>query len=356
MTFKELVKLALRGGPGFLQVAVTNACNAHCRFCSFPQVPTTDWRMADSARLGRGLAAMQRAGIKYVCVTGGEPLLYPGLLSCLAQARALGLEALLVTNGVLLTPSLIRKLRDVSLHTLILSVDAASEEGHDRHRGVPGLASHIRELLPQLHQAGIRTVASVTLSHLIDDVVKLVRFVRDMGFLQLTFSYPLTGLNSSYLGFSDNSLVKFSPGELDRWFAQILKLKESSPFTILNPRLGLEEARRQIQGLPCRFPCLAGFKYFFADWDLQVYRCHFLGDTLGPLEEIDRLTPIRDGCNACHIDCYRDPSVFQYVAVSLADTLAAWSQGDLLQGFRSLFNSTNVLSLASLMEGRHWVQ
>ena len=83
MTFRELVQLARRGGPGFLQVAVTNACNASCRFCSFPQVPPTAWRVADPARLARGLEAAQRGGIKYVCVTGGEPLLYPDLPFCL---------------------------------------------------------------------------------------------------------------------------------------------------------------------------------------------------------------------------------------------------------------------------------
>ena len=30
MNFRELVRLALAGGPGFLQLAVTNACNARC--------------------------------------------------------------------------------------------------------------------------------------------------------------------------------------------------------------------------------------------------------------------------------------------------------------------------------------
>ena len=356
MNLRELVRLALAGGPGFLQLAVTNACNARCRFCSFPQVPQADWVMADPARLARGLEAMHRAGIKYVCYTGGEPLLYPHLISSLAQARRLGLETLLVTNGALLTPRLIRELQEVSLNTLIISIDAASEEDHDRHRGVPGLVSHVKEMLPLIQAAGLKAVASVTLSRLLDDLDALVDFVGDLGFIQLTFSYPLTWLNSSFLGFADHHLVNFSPEELDHVFGQILDLKKRSPLIILNPRLAIEEARRQLWGLPSRFPCLAGFKYFYADWRLEVYRCHFLADTLGPLEEIDRLTPIRDGCNACTIDCYRDPSVFQYVAVSLADTLAAWSQGDLLQGFRSLFNPTNVLSLAALMEGRHWVQ
>jgi MoaA/NifB/PqqE/SkfB family radical SAM enzyme len=355
MTCKELVQLILRGGPGFIQVAVTNACNARCHFCNFPQVPTADRRMADPARLARGFEAMPRAGIKYVSITGGEPLLYPDLLSSLAQAQALGLETLLVTNGTLLTPKLIQNFREVALSTLIISIDAASQKAHDRHRGLPGLTASIKEVLPLVHQAGIKVVASVTLSRLIDDLDALVRFVRDLGFARLTFSYPLTWLNSPYLGFADHDLVAFSPEELDQLFTQILELKVRSPIVILNSRLALGDARRQLRGLPSRFPCLAGFKYFFADWNLKVYRCHFLPDTLGPLEEINRVTPLRDGCDACSIECYRDPSVYQYAAVSLTDTFSAWRRGDILLGFKSLLNPNNVLSLASLMEGRHWV-
>jgi MoaA/NifB/PqqE/SkfB family radical SAM enzyme len=356
MTCKELIQLIFRGGPGFFQVAVTNTCNARCQFCSFPQVPTADRRMADPTRLARGLDAMQRAGIDYVCLTGGEPLLYPDLLPSLAYARVLGLKTLLVTNGGLLTPQLIQDLRGVALDTLIISIDAASEEVHDLHRGLPGLAASIKEALPLVYLAGIKAVASVTLSRLIDDLDALVSFVQDLGFTRLTFSYPLSRLNSSYLGFADNDLVAFSPEELDHLFAQILEIKGRSPLVILNPRLALEDARRHLQGLPSRFPCLAGFKYFFADWNLNVYRCHFLPDILGPLEEIDRVTPIRDGCDACYIECYRDPSVFQFATVSIADTLAAWRRGEVLQGFKSLLNSKNILSLTSLMEARHWVE
>jgi MoaA/NifB/PqqE/SkfB family radical SAM enzyme len=356
MTFQEMLKLAVQGGPGFIQVAVTNACNAQCRFCSFPEVPRAEWRMADPARLVRGFEALARAGITYVTITGGEPLLYPDLCSCLARARDVGLETLVVTNGALLTPALIRTLGESGVHTLIISLDAATAEVHDRHRGLPGLTSHIRDMVPLVRQAGIRAVASVTISRLWEDLDELGAFIADLGFDRLTFSYPLTRLHSSYLGCAENELVSFSPEELDRLFARIVDFKERSPVMILNPRVSLEDLRRQLQGRPSRFPCLAGFKYFFADWELQVYRCHFLGDILGTLEEIDRLAPIRDGCTACSVDCYRDPSVLQYAAVSLADTLNAWRRGDLVQGFRSLLNRNNVLSLAALREGLQWVQ
>ena len=52
-------------------------------------------------------------------------------------------------------------------------------------------------------------MASVTISRLIDDVDEVVRFVRGLGFRQLTFSYPLTRLHSTYLGFADER-----PGDL----------------------------------------------------------------------------------------------------------------------------------------------
>jgi MoaA/NifB/PqqE/SkfB family radical SAM enzyme len=356
MTWQDMVKLALQGGPGFIQVAVTNACNAQCRFCGFPQVPPDRVRHADPARLVRGFEALARAGIKYVTITGGEPLLYPDLGACLARARDVGLETLVVTNGALLTPALVRTLGEAGVHTLIISLDAATAEVHDRHRGLPGLTSHIGDMVPRIRQAGIKTVASVTISRLWEDFEALAAFIADLGFPRLTFSYPLTHLHSSYLGCAENALVNFSPEELDRLFARIVEFKERSPVMILNPRLSLEDQRRQLQGRSSRFPCLAGFKYFFADWDLQVYRCHFLPDILGTLEEIDRLAPIRDGCTACSVECYRDPSVLQYAAVSLADTLSAWRRGDLIQGFRSLFNRNNVLSLGALREGLQWVQ
>jgi MoaA/NifB/PqqE/SkfB family radical SAM enzyme len=356
MTLKEIVHLTLQGGPGFCQIAVTNACNARCRFCSFPQVAPKDRVYAAPERLSRGLQALKKAGVQYLSLTGGEPLLYPELLPTLAWGRQLGLEMILCTNGSLLTPDFIRKLKALDLHTFIISLDAASAQAHDEHRGLPGLTSHIREMLPLLRQIGLDPVASVTLSRMLGDLRVMMDFLKDLGFRRVTFSYPLNRLNSSYLGFANHYSVDFTPQELDQWFTQIKELKESSPLNILNPSLGLTELQRQLRGQPTRFPCLAGYKYFFVDWHLQVSRCHFVGEILGYLEEIDKIPPVRDNCTACAIDCYRDPSVFQYVAVSLADTLKAWQQGRWLKGLGTLLHPYNFLSLAALLEGRHWLR
>ena len=356
MTGKELLGLMLQGGPGFCQIAVTNACNASCRFCSFPRVAPGERVMADPVRLLRGLEVVRDQGIHYVCFTGGEPLLYPDLLPVLARARDLGVHTLLCTNGSGLTSAYIRDLQAAGLETLIISLDAPSAGAHDAHRGLPGLTEHIREMMPELRRAGLTPVASVTLSRLIIDLGEMLRFLEELGFHRVTFSYPITRLNSSYLGFADHYSVDFTPEELYRWFDRVKELKATTSLNILNPRLALSELQRQLNGRPARFPCLAGYKYWFVDWNLQVFRCHYLDEPLGPLEELSQMPPIRNGCNACAIDCYRDPSVYQYLAVSVADSLAALRQGKWLEGLGALLHPYNFLSLAALLEGRHWLR
>jgi MoaA/NifB/PqqE/SkfB family radical SAM enzyme len=356
MTLMEIISLVIQGGPGFCQIAVTNACNARCRFCSFPQVPAAKRVMADPAGLLSGLASARRAGVRFLSITGGEPLLYPELPAFLLRARELGIKVVLCTNGSLLTPLRIGEFRELGLDTLIISLDADSPSRHDDNRGMPGLTAHIREMIPYLRRAGLDPVASVTLSRLVEDLEETLSFLHRLGFRRMTFSYPITRLHSSYLGFANHHSVEFTPEELYRWFGRIKELKPWSPLTILNPRLGLAEMQRQLQGRPSRFPCLAGFKYFFVDWDLKVYRCHFLGETLGRWEEMAAIAPVRDGCAACTIECYREPSIFQYLAVSVADALAAWRGGRWLQGLGALLRPHNFLSLAALLEGRHWVR
>jgi MoaA/NifB/PqqE/SkfB family radical SAM enzyme len=356
ITAKEIIQLILQGGPGFCQIALTNACNARCRFCNFPQVPAASRVMADYSRLHQGLAALKMAGVHYLCFTGGEPLLYPELMAALARARDLAINTVLCTNGSLLNPKVIKELKAAGLENLIISMDAPSAAEHDRHRGLPGLTDHIREMMPLLRQQRLNPVASVTLSRMVDDLEGMVQFLDGLGFRRVTFSYPVTQLHSHYLGFAEHYSVDFTPAELHHWFGRIKDLKATSPLAILNPKLGLTDLQRQLEQRPGRFPCLAGYKYFFVDWDLKVSRCHYQAETLGPLEEIHLLAPIRDGCQACTLDCYRDPSVYQYLAVSVADGLAALRQGKWLRGLGALLHPYNFLSLAALLEGRHWVR
>ena len=133
----------------------------------------------------------------------------------------------------------------------------------------------------------------------------------------MTFSYPLTTLNSSYLSYASDDTVTFSDTEMVDLFQRLKDWMSQAPVTVLNPSLAMTELQRQLSGRPRRFPCLAGYKYFYIDWHLNVYRCIYLQKVLGPLEDFAALPRERNECHAWTVDCYRDASVQQYLAVVL---------------------------------------
>ena len=72
--------------------------------------------------------------------------------------------------------------------------------------------------------------------------------------------------------------------------------------------------------------------------------------------EFDQSKIIRDGCTRCMIDCYRDPSVLQHVAISASDAYAHLKKGELWSAARKVFNRRNLSSLGAVWEERQWIR
>ena len=69
----------------------------------------------------------------------------------------------------------------------------------------------------------------------------------------------------------------------------------------------------------------------------------------------DESKHIRDGCTRCMIDCYRDPSVLQFVAISASDAWNNLKKGDLAGAAKNIFDSRNLTSLKAVWEDRKWI-
>jgi hypothetical protein len=204
-------------------------------------------------------------------------------------------------------------------------------------------------------ELGVQTTASVTASKLIEDYAQLPEFLRELGFRSCTFSYPLTALNSSYLSFSESKLVSYTRDELLEVFERIKALKRNSGFPVMNPTESLNEMQRHLRGEKERFGCLGGHKYFYLDWHLNLYRCHFWEKPMCSVYEWNESKLIRDGCTRCMIDCYRDPSVMQSVAVNASDAWRALKRGNVVKAAKHVFDSRNVISLKAVWEERQWI-
>ena len=355
--FKLLGEVLRHGGPGYLQFAITNICNAKCDFCNFA-VDRFDPKLRHSVTLGEAHDVIDiclRNHIGYLLFVGGEPLAHKDLGAMTRYAAQRGIRPMICTNGSLWTDQNMLELARDGLSSVIMSIDAHDVARHEKNRGLRDVCRKIRHANEVFGRLGVQTTASVTASRLIEDYDKLPGFLTALGFRSCTFSYPLSSLASSYLSFSDSSLVNYKTEELIRVFENIKQMKRRTAFTVVNPRESLSEMQRHLRGQPEKFGCLGGHKYFYLDWNLNLYRCHFWEKPMCNIYQFDQSKLIRDGCTRCMIDCYRDPSVLQFMAISASDAWNNLKRGKLRAAARNILDPRNLTSLKAVWENRKWI-
>jgi cyclic pyranopterin phosphate synthase len=157
----------LRDGHGRaltdLRLSVTDRCNYRCVYCrtgndgaQFTELPLEDY-----ARMLRVFVAL---GIEKVRLTGGEPLLRPGLLELIRETARLRpafsdapLDIALTTNGHLLAP-MARSLKEAGLSRITVSMDAVDPETFTRITRVPGSFERVRDGIRAAQDAGLGPV------------------------------------------------------------------------------------------------------------------------------------------------------------------------------------------------------
>src|ERR1700733_4089847 len=345
------------GGPGYLQFAITNICNARCDFCGFA-VDRFDPSRRRSVSLEEARDVIDIAvknHIGYLLFVGGEPLAHKDLRAMVRYAAERGVHPMICTNGSLWTERNMRGFAYDGLSSVIMSIDSHDVARHEQNRGLPEVCRKIRRANEVFAGLSVQTTASVTVSRLIDDYDELPEFLQTLGFSSCTFSYPLTSLESSYLSFSDSKLVSYSTEELIGVFEKIKAMKKRSGYAVINPTESLTEMQRHLRKEPERFGCLGGHKYFYLDWNLDLYRCHAWDKPMCNIYDFDESKLIRDGCTKCMIDCYRDPSVLQFVAISASDAWNNVKKGKLGAAAGNVFDRRNLISLRAVWEDRNWL-
>jgi len=256
----------------------------------------------------------------------------------------------LITNGWLL-PQKIGGLVKAGLGTLMVSIDSDSISKHERNRGLPGVCERIRDGVAEARRNGISTVASVTVNRLIN-FGRLPETLQWIGFDAVSFSYPrVAPLGSSSMVFGSNSaLVRFSAEELIQAFESIKSLKKCFP--VFNPANSIDDVVRHVRGEKEQFSCVAGYKYFYLDWNLDIWRCEAWAKRLGSVFDLDRIPDCRDHCTACMVSCYRNTSALMHVGIAVEDAAKALAKGHLGEAARLLFRRSVALSFGSALAQR----
>ena len=140
----------------------TRTCNLACRHCySDSDAKIYDQLSSDEARaLITDAAGM---GSPAFLFSGGEPLIRPDLLELIAHARSHGLPVTLSSNGTLIDDDVARKLADLEVRYVGISLDGIGEV-HDTFRGRKGAYDHAIRGIRALRKVGVKVGIRITLS------------------------------------------------------------------------------------------------------------------------------------------------------------------------------------------------
>ncbi|WP_456640566.1 Rv1681 family radical SAM protein [Bradyrhizobium sp. USDA 10063] len=111
-------------------------CNLSCDYCCVRSSPKAPRRALGIERVRRIAAEAAELGVGEIFVTGGEPFMLPSIGEILAACAAAAPTTVL-TNGMLFAGSRLQMLRALPRErvTLQISLDSATPEHHDSHRG-----------------------------------------------------------------------------------------------------------------------------------------------------------------------------------------------------------------------------
>lgn len=149
--------LARKHPLNYLFLEVTRRCNLSCAYCGSdctPAAQATEMPTERWIEVMRQVAADFDASKVMIAVTGGEPLLKPGILDLLQELNRLGFPYGMVTNGQHLDAAMARALVDAGLRSIALSLDGPPAV-NDALRG-PGTAAAVARAVKALQAAGYK--------------------------------------------------------------------------------------------------------------------------------------------------------------------------------------------------------
>lgn len=180
-------------------VEPTNRCNLECRTCMrrIWDEPLGEMSSSSFTAVLEGLRAFLPAP-KIFFGGIGEPLAHPNIVDMVAQAKRLGSEVELITNGTLLSREMSRRLLQAGLDMLWVSIDGATPASYTDVRlgaALPeilaniGVFRHLRQT--EYTQKARIGFAFVAMKRNIADLPEIVRLGKELGVRRLMVSNVL---------------------------------------------------------------------------------------------------------------------------------------------------------------------
>jgi heme b synthase len=165
---------------------VTRSCNLFCAHCRGSAAPVSYSGELTTDECFHLVDQIREVGSPIIILTGGEPLVRPDILQIAKFAVSRGLRVVMGTNGTLITEAMARKLKEVPVSRLGISLDFPVAELQDEFRGQSGAFAAVMTGIAHAHSAGIEiqinsTITRLNVNHL-DELLSLALKVGAVAF------------------------------------------------------------------------------------------------------------------------------------------------------------------------------
>ncbi len=183
------------GGPFEVVWNFTYVCNLRCKHCyedagkHKPELSTEDAFLAIDK-----FSKTASAGLPALSFSGGEPLMRKDFFEVAAYANEKIPYLSIATNGTLLTKDNVKRVKDVGIDYVEISLDGATREVHEGFRRVPGCFEKTMKGIQNSIDEGLDTCIATTIQkENISEVEKILEMVNKLGIRFMHFNYIPTG-------------------------------------------------------------------------------------------------------------------------------------------------------------------
>ncbi len=168
--------------PRLVAWEVTRKCNLNCIHCRAGSEQGPYPGELDRVKCLEILDQISHVGKPIVILTGGEPLLRKDIFDLAEYGTSLGLRMVMATNGTLLTPDIIKKLKGSGIQRISISIDGADEHRHDDFRNVQGAFARSMDGIRLLKAADIEFQINTTVTrHNVNDIKDILDMTVRLG-------------------------------------------------------------------------------------------------------------------------------------------------------------------------------
>ncbi len=284
-TYFSLRDWKIKHPPLLAILILTRRCNLRCEMCNLWKYKNNEMSKEEIFRLVNDL---EKLGVTTISISGGEPLMREDVFEIMNYVKGKGMFLDISTNGTLITNSVAKKITEIGVDTISVSLDSDDPEIFDRLRGIKGAHDKavlgIKNLLNVSNNKTRITVNILLSPQTLDRLLETVNFLSNLGIKNIGF-IPVHNFNmKKSLSFSECQKNK-----LEEIVNKIVNIEREKGI-IDNTEKYLETIKKFILKGERSRACGAGFLTVVIDSNGDIYPCFGmfeLGKKIGNIHNLN---------------------------------------------------------------------